>query len=557
MTFTASLMFALYTYLPKKLSRLHKIATNEWFIFATIVIVATFTRFFLLGSYPYVTTGDELRDAGLNGLNMKIHPPVDVFAFGSYEGYGNFIPFISYIFSFLYGNTRYSYIIPSAFVGIASIIATYCIGRKLGGYIMGFAASIFLIGSLHHLHYSRTEVLIVMDSLLSPLIILSAYAATRSRKGFLLFGLVAGLTLHFYAGVRGIVLGSGLFVLLYAISTITQTAYQESLKKTVHKTLYYAIAFMIFCIGFAAAVGPTANIIAKQGLMTSTGSRTIILKDPDFIQKTTPKKIEYVSKLYEKSFLVYFANPLGSHFPNHEIPLLAFPANWLFIVGLAYILLHHKKHSRLLYLILICILIVPLTNQVALNDTSADHRLMSILPLLNLVAALGLVSLAEARLSSVSTLIVGGVAGLFLVTQVSTYFITRPSDMGYDLQGTKEYVLQTMIDYTRKLPDDRIYYVIDKNPHDYDFMHYVEKMDYLMYPKQMKLLKKEALDTMDLLIKNESKPISVLYVDSIPKLDQYKGETVMVNCSKPRILPNYQCPTNWTANYSFNITEIN
>lgn len=546
--FASSLIFALYRYLPQKLSRLKTVITSEWFILVAVVVTAIFTRFFLLGYYPYITIGDELRDAGLNSLNMKIHPPIDIFAFGSYEGYGNFIPFISYIFSFVYGNTRYSYIIPATLVGILSIVVTYCIGRKIGGKIVGFAAAIFLIASHHHLHYSRTELLVVIDSLLSPLIILSAFAATRSRKGFLLFGLATGLTLHFYAGVRGVVIASALYVLIDAMYTLFQTF---------QKIRYYGVALIIFCIGFAAGVGPTFNVIGSKGILTDTGSREIIFKNQEFIQKPLIKKIQFAGRIYQQAFLVYFANPLGSHFPNHDTPLLAFPVNWLFIIGAAYILLNHKKHDRLVHIILLCVFIVPLTNQVAINDMNADHRLMSVLPLLNILAALGLVAVVEARFASVSTIIIGAIAGLFFATQVSAYFINRPSDMSYDLNGTKEYVLQTMIDYTKKLPEDRIYYVLNNDPHNYDFYHYIEKMDYLMYPKEMKLLKKESLDNLDILIKKEEKPISILYVDSIPKLDQYKGETVVMNCSQERVLPNYQCPTNWTSDYSFNIAEIN
>lgn len=554
--YISATLFALHSYLPTKLSRLKTQATNEWLIFGSVLVTALLTRSFLLGLYPYITVGDELRDAGLNSLNMRIHPPVDIFAFGSYDGYGNFIPFISYIFSFVFSNTRYSYIIPSAIVGVLSIIITYCIGRKIGGRIVGFTAAIFLIGSLHHLHYSRTELLVIMDSLLSPLIIISAYAATRSKKGFLLFGLIAGLTLHFYAGVRGIVLGASIFVFIYALSAIIKTAYSETLKKTLHKILYYLIALIIFCVGFAAGVGPTYNIIAEKGLMTDTGNRQIIFKNPEFAMKSVPKKITFASKLYERSFLVYFANPLGSHFPDHQIALLAFPVNWLFIIGIASILLQHKKNSRLVYIVLLCVLIVPLTNQVVINDMGADHRLMSVLPLLNILAAVGLVGFTETRFNSISTLIIGAVTGLFIVTQVSTYFINRPSDMMYDLSGTKEYVLQTMIDYAKKSPTDRVYYIVNESPHNYNFMHYVEKIDYLMYPKQMKLMKKTELDNLELLIKDQQKPISILYADSIPKLDSYKGETVTINCFQNGILPNYQCPLNWSVNYSFNIAEI-
>ncbi|MBP7967751.1 hypothetical protein KAZ66_05805, partial [Candidatus Woesebacteria bacterium] len=90
-----------------------------------VVLSAITTRFLLLGLYPYVTVGDELRDAGLHALHMRYAPPVDVFAFGSYEGYGNVIPFISYLFSFIFSTTRYAYIVPAAITGILSIIATY------------------------------------------------------------------------------------------------------------------------------------------------------------------------------------------------------------------------------------------------------------------------------------------------------------------------------------------------------------------------------------------------------------------------------------------------
>lgn len=521
----------------------HMIHHEDTYLFVIILLAAS-TRMLLLGQYPYVTLGDELRDAGLHALHMRYQPPVDVFAFGSYEGYGNVIPFISYIFSFIFANTRFSYVVPSAIAGFLSILVTYVLARQVAGKFVGFIAAIFLTLSIHHLHYSRTELLVILDSLFSPLLILSAYYATKHRNGYLLFGLLAGSLIHFYAGSRGVAVACSAYLLCH------------NLWKGINVKEYIIIA-ALFLIGFAAGIGPTYNVLNKNNVVTHTGNTSFVFSKFEFETKTPPQKFYYLLRLYERSFLVYFANPLGSHLTYPENPLQQFPMNWLFIGGCVYLVGHLKKTNSITWIVLACLATVPFTNQLLLDDPGSDHRLMSVVSLLAIVAAIGFTALVEEYMPRhARSILTGFVITIICISQLFTYFYLRPSDDWYDKGGLKEYQLQAIVNYVKKLPNDRVYYLLNNAPQDYDMPHYHEKIEYLLYPKKLELVSMEDITDLEGLRGRDLRPMTIFYIDPTPPLSEMSHDTITKICSGMSIIPHYGCPRGWVTDYSFYAVQI-
>ncbi len=509
-----------------------------------VVLSAITTRFLLLGLYPYVTVGDELRDAGLHALHMRYAPPVDVFAFGSYEGYGNVIPFISYLFSFIFSTTRYSYIVPAAITGILSIIATYILGRKAGGKMVGFVAAIFLTLSIHHLHYSRTELLVILDSLLSPLLILATYYATKHRHGYLLFGLLAGSLIHFYAGARGIAVACGLYLLCH------------NLMQGIDFKKHIIIGAM-FLIGFATGVGPTYNLLSQNNVVTHTGKTGLVFNKFEFVTKTPAQKFYYLVRLYERSFLVYFANPLGSHLTYPDNALQQFPMNWLFIGGCAFLIIKIRKLNSISTIILICLFVVPFTNQLLLDDPGSDHRLMSITPVLAIIASFGFVAVVREYLPRHTQVILTGMLICFIaISQLFTYFYLRPSDNLYEGGGLKEYQLQAIVNYVKDRPNDRAYFLLNNAPHEYNMPHYHEKMEYLLYPQVMTLVSADDVKDVEEFRIREGRPVSIIYIDPIQPLSERTHDTISKSCQSSFLIPRYGCPIGWTTDYAFYIANI-
>ncbi len=537
--------------------KLRGVGDSEWVYIAVVGAMAIATRLLFLGNYPYVVLMDEVRDAGLNGLLIKTGVFRDMFAYGSYDAYGNIIPFISYLFQFVFPNSKLGYLLPTAIIGILSIGLTYILARKLYGRMTAFAATVFLSSSIFHLHYSRTQLVDICDALLSPVLIIATLYALEHPEGFFLVGLLFGFSLHFYAGIRGIVIGLSILIAIFSVAGSIKVWRKKHQGAFGLEGKRYLIILTTLIAGFLIGIGPSIEYARSGALMSNTGRTRLILHDPVFLSKNGYDKIAHLTNLYERSLATYLVNPVASIFFFSGSPVLAFPVNWLFLIGMGYLLLKKRNSSRLEYLLAGSILLFPITNQVLINDPSADHRLLSVIPLLNIAAAYGLIQLAETKFRSYAPLIIGVVTGVVFVTQTMFYFYGRPSDSLYDSQGTKEYVLQSIIDQAKRSKDrNRQYVLVSDAPYKYDFIHYREKLQYFLYPKTMSIVPAGSIELFVAAQRTYAHPTTFYYIDPIVELQSLKTKRVMVYCSDRGVIPNYYCPKDWRGNYWFYVSEL-
>ncbi len=554
----------LFFKIPRSLySRVSLIISQDVYILTLVLILAFFTRFFLLSTYPYVTLGDGLRDAGLNALKIKKGLLKDFFDFGAYQGYGNFIPLISFFFISVFKNSPLVYLVPSSLIGILSILATYLLSRIWGGKKVAVIASFFLVGSLFHLHYSRTELLVIMDSLLSPLIILFVYSAFFFFEGYFLAGLIFGFAFHFYAGIRGVLFISVFYLFLEKTKQLILFLIKKDFREFYLNLKRMILEFTVFCIGLIITLGPTLNKInfgKDNNLISKVGNAKLIFLEDEFIKKDLKEKINFLYKNYEKSFLVYVFNTAKDnafHF-YFDSPLLNFPLNWFFLVGLFYLLIKkdNSKKKQLTNLLIFIIFLFPITNQVIINTTGDNHRLMSILPVLSIFAAYGLVVFFEKLTVKYSGIIIGIIVFFYLFSQLLFYFINRPSDLAFDEVGLKEYVFQKIVEFIKRDTFYDTYFILNNDQFNYDSWHYLEKIKFFTYPKQVELVDKDSfLSKISLYQVQKNKKAAFIFIKQIPEIEHYEKVVYETQCLK-QILPNYDCPNNFIGSYYFYLLKI-
>lgn len=542
--FSFSLVFIILQ-IPRIITKIIDILKQDIIYILIIFFLALLTRFFLLKTYPFLINGDGLRDAGLLGLKIRLGNLKDIFDFGSYQGYGNFIPLISYYFSHLLQNSILIFRLPSAIVGIFSIIVTYFITRFIVDKKTAFLSSIFLMVSLTHLHYSRTELLVIMDSLLSLIVISAFYVALKDKKGFFAAGLITGFALHFYAGIRGIIF---IFILYIALKVGKNLV--ENFRLNIKKTIF---SVLLFVIGFVIGTGPTINFIKEKIISDKVGTATFFLSTDEFKQKPIKEKIVSIYDLYEKNFLVYIFQPIsGSHF-YYRTPLLSFPLNWLFLLGLFYILFFKlKKGNSMINLITFVIFLFPVTNGVFQGQVGVEHRMMGIVPFINIIAAFGVNALSELIGKKLIWKVVLLGTSIFIIIQYTNYIIKRPSEFSTGSDAVLEYSLQESLNNLKTNDQINNYYFLNNQPYNFDFYHYREKMEFFVYPVKADLLEEEEFSRLLKLSGMEQSEDSffISYKD-IPNVQGMIKRKYSVECPNISVWPQFNCPKDFIGEYSY------
>jgi len=323
-----------------------------------------------------------------------------------------------------------------------------------------------------------------------------------------------------------------------------------------------SLGLIIFFIGLIIALGPTINrfeLGRNNNVVSNIGNTKIIFLDREFIEKNLKEKASWFLKTYEEAFMVYgfkSAKDNAFHF-YYDSPLLNFPLNWFFLAGLFYLLLKKNSNRKeLTNLLIFIVFLFPIPNQVATNMIGANHRLMSILPILSIFAAYGLVVFFEKFTMNYSKLIMGLFIFIYLSSQLFFYFFFRLSDLAFDEVGTKEYVFQKILEYIRNDSFYQDYFILNDEQFNYDAWHYREKIEFFTHPKKVELINKDTFfSQLSHQLTLNDKKTAFIFINHFPEIEQYKKIKHETTCLK-RILPKYDCPTNFFGSYYFYILSI-
>ncbi|HUQ85576.1 MAG TPA: glycosyltransferase family 39 protein [Candidatus Limnocylindrales bacterium] len=352
------------SFLPQKF-HLKKLLRKHW-DFLSILLLGILVRFASLSTIP-ILTHDEAKDTGFFPQKILTGELADFF--GYYAGINNFFFALSTIPHLLFSNPVLKVRFFSAFFGVCSIILIYFLAKKLFDKKTGLVAMLLLATYHVHIHFSRTEFLNLFDSFYALVILLvfSVYIQRRSIYSIILLAITLGFGLHFYSGLRAIVL---LTTIIFIMSQRSQTNRLRSI-----------ITFLSF---FLIAIGPELVVFKTRPTEAfAAGTAQVTSAGNEFLHLITN---------YAHSLLAYIYEPINFHY-HYGGPFLVLPFSLLFLIGL-YFVIRNIKNANFLLLIA-AILGIPFFNSALLTEINYTHRLMSVVPIIILLTASGITKAAQ------------------------------------------------------------------------------------------------------------------------------------------------------------------
>lgn len=327
-----------------------------------IIILALATRFLFLNNLPFVVVGDSLREVGTNALLFIDNDRNDVFKMGSYSGYGNLMPFFGRILVEFLGTINEVSLLISATIGSLTIVLLYLFMGMVFDKRSALFSSLFMIFSSRHLYYSRTEAVIVSPLLFLLLALFFIYFMRLFKKGFYLFGLVMGLSFHFYVATRPI-----FFLLLVFLFFIY--LYDFIKKRVDFKQVFNYLVMVV--VGFVVGMGPALANLS----VSNTGAGSMILKQQYFIGLGLVQKASYLAGQYFSALANNLVSTTSSiHYPITS-PILEYPLYVIFCMSLMVYLINYKRVSNIFSnLFLFLFFSLPFFLQVLSSDIYQDQR---------------------------------------------------------------------------------------------------------------------------------------------------------------------------------------
>lgn len=344
---------------------------SELLFLMVLVFLSAFLRLFYLEKIPLLS-GDETRDAGFLPEAFLRGEIKDFFGYGVYG-----IPNLFFAFSslphLLFGHSVLAIRFWAAFFGVLTVVLTYFLAKKCFGAPAGRAAALLMAVYHVHLHFSRSEFLPLFDSFWSSLLAILLLNSLKEKRSPLFLGIAMGLAFHFYQGIRAFLLLTAIYFLIWTLLAFRRSRPLLGLK----------IGY--FLAGLFLGIGPSLVVfLTRFGEIFNTGTAG----KPLFLSLKPGEFLEILPFNLSRSLgsLVYY--PLDFHY-HYGGPFLSFPFNVFFILGAVFLLLKIKKKES--NFLLLWILAVLTFNSAILADLNFAHRLLSVIPAIMIVTALGIV----------------------------------------------------------------------------------------------------------------------------------------------------------------------
>lgn len=355
---------------------------NELLVILLILLLAFISRLVFIRQYPFVAVGDEISDTGLLAQRIIGGEIKNIHGWGRYDDYGLIIPTITGFFYLIFKNSVLTYRIPAAISSVANILLLYFLTKKLKNNRTAFWAALILINLPIHLYYSRTEALVIFDSLLTTVILLSVYLFLKNGDFYhhITLGALLGFCAGFHAGVRTIVI----ITLPIAIFIDLKTHLKKSGWLRTIKNFMFLIIF--FWIGFGPRIiFTTPKVFFRIASVSLLKEEKII--NPLVIYNALAKNIGVLGHNYLNSVAVYFIKPVLYPY-QYGKPILSIALGLFFVVGFLYLIIYSKD----IYSKLLCFyaLSIPATNSALTDYINRSNRLGPLLPISALIAAIGI-----------------------------------------------------------------------------------------------------------------------------------------------------------------------
>jgi 4-amino-4-deoxy-L-arabinose transferase-like glycosyltransferase len=168
-----------------------------------ITLAAAGLRLWQLGNLPYTLSGDE----GSIGIEIRrvlegdLRNPFTL----AWAGLPSMSYFVQAGLPWLFGLEPWSLRLTNALFGILAVPTLYVLGRLLFNRPTALAAALLLAGYQLHLHYSRATINVIFDTFFYPAALAALVYGLRYGRGsgaFVLAGVLAGLAQYTNVGAR-------------------------------------------------------------------------------------------------------------------------------------------------------------------------------------------------------------------------------------------------------------------------------------------------------------------------------------------------------------------
>lgn len=523
---------------------------ENWKIIGAIVLFSGALRFFLLGELPYISIHDEMRDCGGYALEFFNQTPRDPFDFGFASGFGNFPPFISALFYPLTGASFLLYRIPCALFGVLVCVLTYFLGTHCYGRRVGIISALCISSMPLHIHFSRVELVVLSDSLMGILLLFSTFLAIQRTQGFFVLGLVYGLCIHFYSASRAAMVATAVFLGFIVCRRIIIGLKDKSFVKTFSNE--FTLPFIYTCLGMFIALGPTINYLSYENLF-SPGV-------PDYFFKKEELSISGLPALFEKALWIYLKSlstivyeqflPYDKY-PSQQ-PIFSLPLNVFFIIGVTQCLRSAKKYQGAL--ILFFILFIPLLVQVLPNRPHQSYRILTMIPALNILAALGISVFSEIIFKKYKNNFIIVLLTIVTINNIYGFFIIRPSD-NWPKEKPMEQPFQAMLEHIKEnIPaEQKVVIYMSKN---HDAPHHHEKVDFMLFQRNYEMLDKDKF--IEALKVNVDRNKVFFGTEQISDDSTIQSKPYVLDCSKLNYFQALSCPPRYDGQivfFSYSLTQ--
>lgn len=500
----------------------HKTAWRSVSVYGFLIILlfAIITRLLFLTDYPFVSVGDELRDGGLNVQEIATGQTKNIFGYGRYDSHGLIIPTITHVFYKIFGSSVLVYRLLATIVSILDIILFYLLLSFLTkNKIASFLGTMVLISLPLHLFYSRTEIVVILSSLFSTIILLGLFVFFRRKMtniiDYIFLGTLIGLTFNLHASIKAM----GIIVL---IVTILMSFYQWFLGKL--KVSQFSIRLLLLTIFVFVGFGPRLlNTSLNIFLHTS---RLPIVTEKQL--NVNSNEINFFGESYKRSLLVWVTEPTNAWYPDHK-PIFSPILFSLMILGI--IVGFVRKNSYLIAIFLVALLLHA-TNSALTDIINGDHRLAPLYPIGNLFVGVGIALLIDkVRLRSLKY-IFAFVLFIFFILSSYSFFILQPANKNKDIG---DYLSMHTIYFIKANNDlyktnNLIFLVSPFNYQKLNYLHYKEQYMFFFPKANIVIEKGETVGDNEIYIKNNSY--------------DYLGKSYIIRCSGK----DYYCPIDYKNN---------
>ncbi len=406
-----------------------------------ITLIALQLRVPNLDHIPTTLSGDE-GSAGLEAVRFLQGRITNLFTTGWF-GFVTFYFAVQSIGIELWGQTTAGLRLMAALAGSLTIPAVYLLGRQTYGWLAGALAAILLAFSHFHIHFSRIGLNNIWDGLFLTLILLTLWQGwqTGRRGWFVWCGFLLGLSQYFYVSARIFPLVVLAWVLLVGV---------------VHRQRFWQRL-------------PSLGLAALIALVVYGPIALYFMENPDIFQAPMNRVTIFgswlnneVARLEVPTWWVIFdqirLSVFGiTHEPLHmwytpQMPLLRWPANWLFWLGVLFVFLWRQSRGLLLVLPLFVSLLLGAFSQ----DAPASQRFIVVSVMAMLLTAVPLAMISEwVKVRGVNwqrTATAVGLALILFVAVADVRFYFNDLYEFYSLGGVNTEVATAVAHYLRDHP---------------------------------------------------------------------------------------------------------